>query len=218
MTAITAASLMPLDTPVTISGEDLSQEGDSSLYAFEKWNLLDLLRFTLIVSSNDGASAVAAIGNAHASSTDGFIGAMNHSAQKLNLTSLSFANESGLDLSQRESGAYGSAHDVALLFAYGIKAYPQIFEPTGASQRTMVSESNLTHTAENTDEIIGDIPGIIASKTGYTDLAGGNLAVAFDADLGHPIILVVLGSSKEGRFTDMQKLVAAATRAVKINE
>ncbi|MDQ5957741.1 MAG: hypothetical protein QG665_65, partial [Patescibacteria group bacterium] len=48
-----------------------------------------------------------------------------------------------------------------------------------------------------------------ASKTGYTDSAGGNLVVALDAGLAQPVIVVVLGSSKDGRFTDVLALAKA---------
>ena len=51
---------------------------------------------------------------------------------------------------------------------------------------------------------------LIASKTGYTDLAGGNLVIAFDAGFNHPIIVSVLGSTIDGRFTDAEALVWAA--------
>jgi D-alanyl-D-alanine carboxypeptidase len=50
---------------------------------------------------------------------------------------------------------------------------------------------------------------LIASKTGYTDLAGGNLAVAFDAGVNRPIVIAVLGSSREERFSDVEKLASA---------
>ena len=51
-------------------------------------------------------------------------------------------------------------------------------------------------------------------KTGYTDLAGGNLAVVFDVGPVHPVIAVVLHSTQLGRFDDMKKLVAATQEAV----
>ena len=63
--------------------------------------------------------------------------------------------------------------------------------------------------ARNTNQETGKFPLLIASKTGYTDLAGGNLALAFDAGFNRPIIIVVLGSSYEGRFADAEKLVWA---------
>jgi D-alanyl-D-alanine carboxypeptidase len=48
----------------------------------------------------------------------------------------------------------------------------------------------------------------LASKTGYTDLAGGCLVVAFNAGINHPIIIVVLGSSPDGRFSDVLNLAS----------
>ena len=54
------------------------------------------------------------------------------------------------------------------------------------------------------------ISRLLLSKTGYTDLAGGNLALVFDAGIRHPVAVVVLGSSKEARFTDGIALVNAA--------
>jgi len=61
---------------------------------------------------------------------------------------------------------------------------------------------------------LGAIPGIIMGKTGYTDLAGGNLAVVFDAGVGHPVVAVVMGSTQDGRFSDMKQLVSASIAAV----
>ena len=64
---------------------------------------------------------------------------------------------------------------------------------------------------KNTDEALSYVPGVIVSKTGYTDLAGGNLAIIDDVGLMHPVALVVLGSSYDGRFTDMNLLATVAT-------
>jgi D-alanyl-D-alanine carboxypeptidase len=57
-----------------------------------------------------------------------------------------------------------------------------------------------------TNQAIESLPGAEASKTGYTDMAGGNLGVVVDISLGHPVVIVVLGSTKEGRFRDMSIL------------
>ena len=50
---------------------------------------------------------------------------------------------------------------------------------------------------------------MLASKTGFTDLAGGNLAVAFNAGLLRPVVVVVLGSTRDEREEDVQKLIHA---------
>jgi D-alanyl-D-alanine carboxypeptidase len=46
-------------------------------------------------------------------------------------------------------------------------------------------------------------------KTGYTDLAGGNLGIVADVVSGHRIVAVVLGSTRDGRFADMRTLIRA---------
>jgi len=48
-------------------------------------------------------------------------------------------------------------------------------------------------------------------------LAGGNLVVAFDAGLNRPIIISVLGSTEEGRFTDVLELVEASLKYIHDN-
>ncbi|KKQ30337.1 MAG: hypothetical protein US45_C0047G0004 [Candidatus Nomurabacteria bacterium GW2011_GWA1_37_20] len=62
---------------------------------------------------------------------------------------------------------------------------------------------------KNTDYLVNDLAGFMAGKTGYSDLAGGNLAIVLDKGYGHPIIIVVLGSNFEGRFRDAKNLYEA---------
>ena len=59
MTAITAFDILPESSVVTIDETALTEDGDSGLYKNEKWSFKELIRFTLVVSSNDGASALA---------------------------------------------------------------------------------------------------------------------------------------------------------------
>ena len=69
MTALVADEILPETTVVSINREALSSEGDTGLFVEEKWDLNDLLDFTLLVSSNDGASALASLAGLHATST-----------------------------------------------------------------------------------------------------------------------------------------------------
>jgi D-alanyl-D-alanine carboxypeptidase len=73
----------------------------------------------------------------------------------------------------------------------------------------VTSSDGVVHTFANTDLDVTHIPDPLLSKTGYTDLAGGNLVVVYDAGINHPIAVVVLGSTENGRFTDVQQLVNA---------
>jgi len=80
-------------------------------------------------------------------------------------------------------------------------------------QFTLHSVDGASTKAVNTDEALPDLPDIVLGKTGFTQLAGGNLAVVFKHD-GHLISAVVLGSTYDGRFSDMKKLVAATQKAL----
>ena len=86
--------------------------------------------------------------------------------------------------------------------------YPDLLEATRYKTLEFTSAQK-TYVAKNTNAVIDKIPNAIASKTGFTDLAGGNLVVAFDAGLNRPIIVSILGSSEEGRFTDVLRLIGA---------
>ena len=148
---------------------------------------------------------------------------MNQESQSSNLTTLKFYNETGLDIEENitsdnksvTAGAYGSAKDTALLMALLWKTYPLQLEITARKDARIVSQDGVAHVLPNTNEALGHFSGMIASKTGYTDLAGGNLAIIFDVGIGHPVIAVVLGSTYKGRFEDMEKLTDATLKALK---
>ena len=229
MTMDTALSLVPANIPVTINPTFLAQEGDSGLYAGETWSLKNLINFSLVVSSNDGAQAIASVAGAFSQNTQNtsiapdytiglsdFIADMNQKAQTLGLTTLHFKNPTGLDPTDGGDGGVGSASDVAHLMYYTIKTYPVILEDTKDSSVT-ISSQQYAHNAVNTDVAIPTIPGLIASKTGYTNRAGGNLVVAFDAGLGRVIIISVLGSTYDGRFTDMSALASSTVAYIQDN-
>lgn len=214
MMALTATELLPKNSKITIRKEFLQEEGDTGLLANEAWKLKDLLDFSLMVSSNDGARSIASVVGAIDLDTDNydlgrqdFIKKMNENAKTLGLKQTYFTNENGLD-SGETSGGYGSAIDVSNLMQYILKNHPDVLDAT-RYQTLDISSANKTHVAVNTNTDVNEIPGLIASKTGYTNLAGGNLVVAFDLSMGRPIIVVVLGSTTEGRFQDVAKLVKA---------
>lgn len=215
MTALVAREHVRERAVATLSADDISAEGDSGLRVDERWRMVDLLNFMLIISSNDAAHAVSGLVGAegHEDSAskekrEYFIKMMNEKAHALGFTTMEFFNESGLDISATQNGGYGSAREVALLMNELWRKYPEVLEITARKNARIYSEDNIVHILPNTNEIVGRIPGLIASKTGYTDLAGGNLAVIFDRGIGDPVIIVVLGSTYKGRFDDMQKLVS----------
>ncbi len=253
MTTATALDSAPTTTVVAITRLSLLEGwgGDSGLYVQERWRLGDLLRFTLVVSSNDGATSIAQnigallenpttiatqehITTAHtaelpipnasalvwsASTTvlknyqAAFVSKMNTLASQIGLTHARFLDPSGLDLSTTTSGAYASAEDVAKLITYDAARYPNIIDATRFPTVTETSLNNIVHTGKNTDLLTLGGLNIVASKTGYTDIAGGNLAVIVNI-AGHPIVIVVLGSTESGRFADVAALASTSAAVV----
>lgn len=227
MTALVATEESPRDTLITISPEDIEVEGDSGLRSSEQFRLRDILKLTLVGSSNDGAHAIAASVGRTLTHSEGdtlapgistpekeFLLRMNERAQALGLLETSYGSATGLDQGEVQAGAYGSARDTAELFAYILKMHPEVFNETASLNVTVSSLASFRHTATNTNERVTDVPGIIASKTGYTTLAGGNLAIVLDAGIGRPIVVVALGSTAEGRFSDVETLARAALATI----
>ncbi|MEN9614575.1 MAG: hypothetical protein RLZZ347_882 [Candidatus Parcubacteria bacterium] len=221
MTALVATESIPEFTTITIPDE-ISKVDKRVIQPGQKWSLKQLLDYTLVVSSNEGARSIASVVGAfekEATSTDStrewFIKKMNTRARELGMSQTYFINESGLDLSEPGfvSGAYGSATDLTTLFAFTLKTHPEIFEAT-TKDLLLVHSQTKSYTAENTDKIINQLPGVIASKTGLTDLSGGNLVVALDIGINNPVIIAVLGSSEKGRFTDVTTLANATVEAM----
>ena len=216
MAALVAMEITSDHSTVVINKEAIKTEGDSGLRSGEKWSLKDLLDFTLVSSSNDGMSAVAlALGvlkefsPENSSATGDFILKMNEKAAELDLKNTYFFNMTGLDETAIKGGAYGTARDMTMLLEHILTSHGDLLEATKEPVLIVSSLNNISHKVKNTNIIIDEIPGLIASKTGYTDIGGGNLIIAFDPELGRPIIVTILGSSEKGRFEDMTKLVNA---------
>ncbi|OHA40520.1 MAG: hypothetical protein A3G59_01955 [Candidatus Taylorbacteria bacterium RIFCSPLOWO2_12_FULL_47_20] len=227
MTALVALETLPGEEVITITASAISNEGDSGLRMGEKWNLRELVRFFLVTSSNDAAAAVSTgvnqafpfvkneTGEESGDEQDYFVTLMNAEARQIGLVSAIFHNSTGLDLDDREAGAYGSASDVSAMVRELFFRHPDVFSATSQTEEKLSSFSTV-YEARNTNRILAQIPNVSASKTGFTDLAGGNLAVIFDSSFGRPISIVVLGSTQEDRFNDIQKISDAVMRSLRI--
>ncbi len=233
VSALVSSNILDSNNQIQIDSNALAQFDDNGLLLNEKWSFKDLLDFSLMVSSNDGAYAIASIAGAFGQTikapvldptatttpivpidpdeqhVNQFVNLMNQKVASLGLTNTYFNNPSGLDVSLTEAGGYSTALEVAKLFSHIIHHDPSVLEATRLPEKEFLSESGLLHPIKNTNASYSDIPALIASKTGFTDLAGGNLAVAYDVGINHPVIIVVLASGYKERFTDMNKLVEA---------
>jgi D-alanyl-D-alanine carboxypeptidase len=211
MTSLLAFELASADTTTRLSSRAARQEG-SSLIEGEQFTLDELNRLALVSSSNSAAYELSASVGALLGDRDPsaqFVEGMNIKAEELGFKTLSFKNPTGLDVSLTEPGAVGSAKEVSLLMESILKEYPELLEATTRGGARIYNSQGEYHDVENTNEVLYAIPNLIGSKTGYTDLAGGNLTIAFDAGMNRPVIITVLGSTREERFSDVLRLVRA---------
>ncbi|MGH7141314.1 MAG: D-alanyl-D-alanine carboxypeptidase family protein [Minisyncoccia bacterium] len=196
---------------VVISEADAAQindPGDYGIVAGQLWKIGELVRYALFASSNN-AMLAAATAATQGSDT---VSDMNRFAQSLGLTESRFYDPTGLDVSATVSGGYASARDVAMLAADFYRKYPAYFE-TSMNPKGSFGPLGDTFSAEPTAAPIQNIPGVLAAKTGYTDLAQGTMVAVFDVSLGHSLVAVVLHSTEQGRFQDIRTLIAAARGA-----
>lgn len=214
--ALVVSEALSSESVITIPYTTAPSNKAERLLKGERWRTQDIITYTLVASSNDGADILAQAADAdvhavHPIAPEGsaVLWRMNDLARALGLTNTYFLNDTGLDLSPTQAGAYGSAHDVATLLAYAASTAPSVFAGTARGGLLLTSTNGIQAAALNTNHALGSIPGLVMGKTGYTDLAGGNLGIVFEAGPAHPIVAVVLHSTEEGRFDDMKKLVDA---------
>ena len=156
-------------------------------------NLLNDIRSMLKTSSNPEAEKLALVlGDGEKTQIE----YMNNFGKKNNLY---FRNVSGLDLEigdtgQKIAGGEGKLIDIIGFIKEYYPKYPELFDQTIVSQ-------------DNTNTITDKLSFLSISKTGFTDLSGGNLFVAVQLGLGREIFILVLNSTEKNRFVDVQNIV-----------
>ncbi len=156
----------------------------------EQLTVRNLLKAALMNSANDAAIA---LGKHLGGTQAGFAKMMNARAAELGLTDSLFCTPSGLEIEGEESRCYSSARDIALIASATLE-YPVLWDIMKIEKTDIVSaDGTLVHEVFNTDQLIGSMPNLVGTKTGFTPLAGYSLlAVATDSSGEHPVIAVVL--------------------------
>lgn len=192
------------EKPYTVRADDLRSEASIGFAEGDSYRVRELVRAALVASSNNAAVMLA---HAGAQSTKGFITDMNAEARNLGLPSLTFSSVTGLDAgNETVATARGNAKDVVMLIGRDYADMPEFMAYSIRKADTIRSTDGKTIEVTNTNKAISELPVLLASKTGYTDVAGGNLAVLWRDPSGHLIGAVVLGSTEDGRFSDMIRL------------
>lgn len=203
-----------LDTLVTIDEEAVYAPGTrvgcprsgfctgERLKVGEKVTARDLLKAALMNSANDAAIALAQ----HIGGTqEGFAEIMNARGKELGLEHSHFCTPSGLEPDGREHECYSSALDVARIAAHAMK-YPELWEMMRVEKTFIYShDGKYSHEIFNTDKLLGQLPNLIGTKTGFTPLAGYSLlAVSSDYSQNHKVVAVVLDDSS--RWQSVQSM------------
>lgn len=155
----------------------------------EKLTVRDLLKASLMNSTNDGATA---LGVHVGGSVEGFVKMMNDHMLELGLTDSHFCTPSGLEIDGRESECYSSAHDIARIAALALK-YPELWDIMRIESATITSiDGQYSHEIINTDKILGQVPNLLGTKTGFTPFAGYSLLAAVSDYKGERKIVAVV--------------------------
>lgn len=204
-----ALEILGNDSIVTIPEKaDLESESDYDLELGAKWKAQSLADFTLLGSSDVGAEALQNAADIFLKNTNShfsFVNLMNNQSSQMGLLHTAFLNASGLDINKTQPGAVGTAHDMITLFGILFPKYPELFSETTQPTANFYDLSGRKYTVANTNIALNELSPIIFSKTGYTDLAGGNLLVVYQSH-GDMIGICVLGSTFTGRFSDVLAL------------
>jgi D-alanyl-D-alanine carboxypeptidase len=210
MTAVTALLHLPKNQSVVITPDIIDGSYDLGLKNKQVWELGELLKYVLIFSSNDGAEAIAKVYGGR----DKFVDQMNADAEALGFKFI-FTDPSGLDHGN-SLGGKGSALDAAKLLGIAKREFPDILDATTKKRQSVYAGNTKLTGVPNTNQSIEELFGAEGSKTGFTDLAGGNLGVIVDVSLGRPVAIVVLGSSREGRFKDVKTLYETLKKSLNV--
>ncbi len=190
MTALLTLEAGNLDQMVTVQESDLIGDASMGLAAGDQVTVETLLWGLLIASGNDAATALA---RHVAGSTDAFVAQMNQRAAALGLAETNFQNPHGLDADSHMS----SARDLLALTLANLD-YP-LFREIVATAETTVDGYPL----QSTNQLLETYAGATGIKTGTTPAAGECLIAQIERD-GHPILIIILGSSD--RYADARAL------------
>ena len=206
LTALVADERWTPDEIVTVSSTAANINGSRlTLYTGEQLTVRDLLRLMLIESSNDAAYALADY--ARSQGID-FVEEMNRKAWVVGMRDCTFRDPAGLDDTAR-----CTANDMVRLIRAALRQAPDLWPIMASSSAIVTSvDGKIVHEAINTNELLGEFPGIVGGKTGNTDGALGCLFVVVQSqDKRDTLITVVLGSRQ--RFTDTRLLLQWASAA-----
>lgn len=180
---------MSLSDQVYVSSKAASVPYGIKLVAGNHYTVRDLLKATIIRSSNNAAYALGEhLGNGNMTN---FVNMMNEKARDLGLTSLRYCSPHGLPPSYTGSCMdQGNALDLYKLATLVV----QYDEYLNISKNARGSMSDGT-ILKSTNNLLENVRGVDGLKTGYHNAAGSNIILTAKRGSDR-VIVVILGSQK----------------------
>ncbi len=179
-----------MEDKVTVSSKAASVPYGIKLVAGKQYTVRDLLKATIIKSSNNAAYALAEY--VSDGDVERFIREMNNKAKKWELNSLRFCSPHGLPPSYTGSCMdQGNAKDLYQLALKTVE-YKEYLD-ISRSSIDYIDGGEIKVTSTNT--LLGKVGGVDGLKTGYHKAAGSNIILTAQRK-NERVIVVILGSNK----------------------
>ena len=178
------------DDKVTVSAKAASVPYGIKLTAGKQYTVRDLLKATIIKSSNNAAYALAEyVGG----DVPNFVRSMNEKARSYGLNSLRYCSPNGLPPSYTGSCMdQGNAKDLYKLAQITLKDYSEYLN-FSKNKTDYIDNGNTKVTSTNS--LLGNVLGVDGIKTGYHNAAGSNIVLT--ANRGNDrMIAIILGSNR----------------------
>ncbi|WP_374474341.1 D-alanyl-D-alanine carboxypeptidase family protein [Arenimonas sp.] len=184
MTALLLAEHGQLDGTVVVSRGAAAATGTRlGLRAGERFRASDLFTAMLVRSANDACRALA---DWRGGDLATFVAMMNTRAAELGMHDTTFANACGHDA----PGQASSVRDLAKL-ARAAMAEPLIAADAKREDFAFKSLDGRAFSVRSTNALLGQFPGAIGLKTGFTPGAGRCLIALAERD-GHEVLAILL--------------------------
>jgi len=197
MTAVIVLDNYNLSDNITV--DEIADSQDSMKQDVKSGDTMpaeNFLEIMLVESSNKSAYALSE-GPGSTPGEEAFVGLMNQKAKEIGLENTFFADPTGLSPQN-----VSTADDLVKLAEYILKNYPRIADISRVKEFYVPGFGEVS----NTDQLLGEIPEIVCSKTGFTTQAKGCLLLVMNnpKDNGY-LINVILGA--DDRFSEMKQLI-----------
>ncbi len=196
VTALVALDYYDLDQIVN-TGVFKATGSQMGLSWNENISARDLVYGLLVHSANDAAEVLA---NSYPGGKSAFVAAMNSKARELHAYATNFENPSGLD----DSGQEITPKDLARIASQAMleRDFANI---VGTKEYVAKNEDGtILHHMTNRNELLGEVPGVLGVKTGWTPEARENLVTYANRD-GRRVMIALMGS--QDRFGESQELL-----------